>query len=85
MSLNLSAELREFVDGEIRAGRYPNEEAAVADALLRMKEHRENDLWLRAEIEKGVASLDAGKGREWNVDAVKERLAERLRAKGRST
>lgn len=47
MSLKLSAELRQFIDDEIRAGRYPSEEAAVADALLRMKEQRENEAWFR--------------------------------------
>lgn len=84
MSLNLSAELRQFVEQEIRAGRYPNEEAAVADALLRMKEQRENDSWLRGEIDRGMASLEAGKGRPWNVDAAKQRLCDRLGKEGRA-
>ena len=41
MTLSLSAELRQFVDDEVRLGHYRTEQAAVADALLRMKADRE--------------------------------------------
>lgn len=83
MTLNLSTELREFVEQEIRAGHYPNEGAAVADALLRMKEEREHTAWLRAQIDEGIAQLDRGESEEWNVDEMKLRLIERLRAAGK--
>jgi putative addiction module CopG family antidote len=85
MTLNLSTELREFVEQEIRAGHYPNEGAAVAvaDALLRMKEEREHTAWLRAAVQEGIESLDRGEGKPWDVEDTKRRLLERLRAAGK--
>jgi putative addiction module CopG family antidote len=82
MTLILSAELRQFIDEEVRLGRYPSEQAAVADALLRMKAERERLAWLQREIEKGVKSLDAGDGRGWDDVHAVSRLEARLREAG---
>lgn len=82
MALNLSTELREFVDDEIRSGNYSTEGAVIADALLRMKEERERIAWLKAEVQKGVDSLNRGEGRPFDVDAAIERVNARRRAQG---
>lgn len=83
MALQLSTELREFIDQEIRAGHYPSEGAAIADALLRLKEEREYHVWLKAEVRKGLHSIDRGKVSEWDLEDTKRRLVERLRAAGK--
>lgn len=79
MTMSLSLELRQFLDEEIRLGRYPSEQAAVADALLRLKEDRERLGWLQCELEKGVKSLDAGRVRDWDEAGAVKRLEARLR------
>ena len=65
---------------------------ATAPALATARDRRRalarygsiDEAWLKAEIDKGVESLDAGRGRVWSVEAAKERLRSRLSAEGRS-
>jgi Arc/MetJ-type ribon-helix-helix transcriptional regulator len=82
MATDLPKELREFVDSEIRAGRYPSEEHLFADALLQLKERVEMKAWLQARLDEAVASIDRGEARPFDLEDTKRRLIERAKARG---
>jgi putative addiction module CopG family antidote len=63
MTVTLPADLQAFVDEQVAAGRSADEVFAEALRALQQKEQQEAKLSaLRADIQVGVAELDAGKG-----------------------
>ncbi len=64
MTLHLPADLRRFVQDEVRSGRFTSEEDAIAAGLrlLRQRQEAENARTLEG-IGQGIQEIKAGKGR----------------------
>jgi len=87
MSVTLTPEQHCEVCGWIASGRYPSEEAVIGEAVaaLREKEQRQaRRTTLLAELDQGIASLDAGLGEPLTRETIEQiktegrrRLAER--------
>ena len=66
MGLNVSIadDLTRFIEAKVQSGEYPSPDAVVEDALRLLEESQKSDeeklAWLRAAIEEGEASGDAG-------------------------
>ena len=73
MNIELSPEAAQFVKSLVAAGQFQSEDDAIAAGVrLLMSQHA-----LRAEIQRGVDELDAGRG--INGDIVFAELRERAR------
>jgi putative addiction module CopG family antidote len=70
MNVSLDPELAQFIEDQVRAGRYDSPTAAVNAAVSRLKAEQDllsadlddDDL---AAIEEGLAQLNRGEGRPW--------------------
>jgi antitoxin ParD1/3/4 len=73
MGLNVSIadDLTRFIEAKVQSGEYPSADAVVEDALRLLEESQKTDeeklAWLRAAIEEGDASGDAG---PLDIDAI---------------
>lgn len=85
MTFELSEDLQAFVAAEVRAGHYPSEREAIADAVLRLKEDREREVWLRTQLAEASLSVATGQARPWDAAATLRRLGDRLEAEGRAS
>ena len=72
MHLELSKpEFTQFIDDQVKAGRFHSHEEVLEEALSRMMAE-EPDTQTLAAIEEGEAQLDRGEGRPW--EQVREEL-----------
>ena len=85
MQIQLSAELQQYVDEQVRGGRYASPAAVVEQALIvlrnveNVQSAAEDDL--RREIALGLKDIEAGRVSERNVEDTKRKLVESLRGK----
>jgi antitoxin ParD1/3/4 len=77
MTVSLSPELQQFLEEQVRAGKFDSPDAAVAEAVRQMKEREEKLAWLRAEIQKGIDNIEHGRVSEWNVEELKAELRQK--------
>jgi putative addiction module CopG family antidote len=54
------ADLQQFVDDQIAKGNYPSAVEVVCDAVRLMRDREQRLTYLRSEIERGVAEVEAG-------------------------
>ncbi len=59
MTYTLPADMEQFLEGEVAAGRYASVSDAVRDALERLRHEREAED-LRGKLQDGIRDLDAG-------------------------
>lgn len=82
MNVSLTPALEDYVNRKVSSGRYGSASEVVREALRLLEERdlvREAQLGeLRAEVQKGVKQLDAGRGERLDVAAIKKRGRERL-------
>ncbi len=70
MDVDLKPDLRQFIDDQVRAGRYDSADDAINDAVSRLRTEEEllgqelddEDI---AAIEEGLLQLNRGEGRPW--------------------
>ncbi len=75
MTIDLSVEAAEFVDGQVRAGRFPSPQAAIEAAVARLRAEMLDDVdELRELVDVGLAEVDRG---EFDDISVEELIAER--------
>jgi antitoxin ParD1/3/4 len=74
MTITLNQELQAFLSEQVRLGKYPSLDEAVADAIRQLKNREEKIGQLRREIQIGIDQLERGEGGEWNVEDVKAKL-----------
>jgi putative addiction module CopG family antidote len=79
MTIRLSAELQSYIDEQVGRGKYESTDAAIAEAVRRMKERDEKLEWLRREAQLGLDDLDAGRAEPWDVEEMKAKLREKYR------
>ena len=63
MNIELPAEAVQFVEGLVASGQYKSADEAVAEGIRLLMSRQQ----LRAEIQKGIDELDAGKGMDGDV------------------
>ena len=88
MTIELSREAEQFVKQLLASGDYADESAVVAEALTRWQQQKEVEENIRAEVQRGLDALDAGRYRTISTpeeakafgDEIKQRARE-LRAK----
>ncbi len=81
MTISLAPELQSFVNGLVRSGKFQSADAAVAQAVLLMKQREEKLAWLRREIQIGIDELERGEEEPWDVEEMKAELLRRIRQK----
>jgi antitoxin ParD1/3/4 len=74
VTVALSSELADFVDGKVDAGDYQSVDEVVSAALALMREHDEGLAAIRAAIEEGEAS---GEPQPFDFDAFLEEMHRR--------
>jgi antitoxin ParD1/3/4 len=81
VAIDITDELRAFVDSSVEAGRFHSASEMVAAALhtLKSDEHAKFEA-LRADIAVGIAQADRGEFVEFNADSIKAEGRARLAA-----
>jgi antitoxin ParD1/3/4 len=75
LTITLEPPLSDFVDDLVATGRYESINDAVADALLRLRsetayETPEYTAWLKSEVQKGLADIEAGRIVDYDPQAI---------------
>ena len=89
MNVSVTPELEEFVNEKVKTGLYNSASEVVREGLRLLREQDELKKirldTLRRDIQKGLDSLDKGKGRPLDMEAIKNEGRKRLdqRRKGR--
>jgi len=86
IAVDLSPDLRDFVEEAVRSGRFANEREVICEALEALKTHEEFRQFqlekLRERLQAGVEDRDAGRVAEWDGEEIKRKgraiLAQRL-------
>ena len=85
MMLTLPAELEEFIEQSVKAGRFASEQELLREAVETLKtreEFREFQLAaLREKLREGMADLDADRVAEWDGEEIKRKGRELLAAR----
>jgi antitoxin ParD1/3/4 len=71
MTISLTPDLQQFVDSQVRDGKFRSADAAVAEAVRMMKEREEKLAWLRREVKKGTDQLDRGESEPLDIEEIK--------------
>lgn len=81
VAIDMTDELRAFVDSSVEAGRFHNASEMVAAALHTLKsDQRAKFEALQADIAIGISQADRGEFVEFNADSIKTAGRERLAA-----
>ncbi len=63
MSIELPQEAEQFVKQQLATGQYADESAVVAEALARWQQQKAVEADIRAEVQRGLDDLNAGRYR----------------------
>ena len=78
MNITLTADSEQYLREQLAAGRFPSADAAVSEALRRMREYELKMDEFRRDIATGLDQADRGLAVDFN-----ESTLERIKAKGR--
>jgi antitoxin ParD1/3/4 len=78
MNITLTPDSEQYLREQLAAGKYPSADAAVSEAILRMREYDRKMDEPRREIAIGIEEADQGLTSEFNQATV-----ERIKARGR--
>ena len=78
MNITLSPDSEQYLREQLAAGRFPTADAAVSEALRRMREYEQKMDELRRDIAESIAQADAGLAVDFNKATL-----ERIKAKAR--
>lgn len=85
MTVTLPAELQEFIEQSVKAGRFADEKELLCEAIETLKTREEFRQFqiagLREKLRAGLADLDAGRVAEWNAADIKRKGRELLAAR----
>lgn len=86
MNISLTKHFDDFIEEQVRSGRYSNASEVIRAALRLLEdENRLSDARVQAAIDRGLAELDAGKGRPFDAERIKREGRKRLAAKKKSS
>jgi antitoxin ParD1/3/4 len=84
MNVSLTPELDQFIAEKVKGGFYASASEVIREGLRLLKQYDEVQRMklrqLRADIEKGIASLDSGKGKPLDIEAIKAEGRRRRKA-----
>jgi antitoxin ParD1/3/4 len=84
MNVSLTPELNQFIADKVKGGFYSSASEVIREGLRMLRQYDELQRiklqQLRADIEKGIASLDSGKGKPLDIEAIKAEGRKRRRA-----
>jgi antitoxin ParD1/3/4 len=84
MNVSLTPELDQFIAEKVKGGFYSSASEVIREGLRMLRQYDELQRMklqqLRADIEKGIASLDSGKGKPLDIEAIKAEGRRRRRA-----
>jgi antitoxin ParD1/3/4 len=71
--IELTPQQQQFVEAQVATGAFkePSEVISVALALLQQRQ-REHDEYVRNELSKGIAALEAGERVPWDPERIKQ-------------
>jgi putative addiction module CopG family antidote len=78
MNITLTPDSEQYLREQLAAGKFPSADAAVSEALRRMREHEQKMDELRRDIAVGIAQADQGMTVEFD-----EATLDRVKAKAR--
>ena len=85
MNVSLTPELESLVKAKVDSGMYSSASEVIREAL-RMQHYRELKMTrLKAELQKGLDDLEAGRVREIDMDTFFEEVIESIKSKRKET
>lgn len=78
----LPADLSQFVESEVAAGRYSSPDEVVHTALRLLKEQLEEWRRLKADIDAGFEEIERGEGIHISDEATRKALIEAIKQEG---
>ena len=85
MTVSLPAELQEFIEQSVKAGRFADEKELLCEAIETLKTREEFRQFqiggLQEKLRAGLADLEAGRVAEWNGEDIKRKGRELLAAR----
>jgi antitoxin ParD1/3/4 len=83
MTIELTAEQKQYVERQVATGKYASESALVQQALEVLQRRDKRIAEVQAGVERGVADMEAGRYRTISTPAEAEALAEEIKQRGR--
>jgi antitoxin ParD1/3/4 len=84
MNVSLTPELNQFIADKVKGGFYSSASEVIREGLRMLKQYDELQRMklqqLRADIEQGIASLESGKGKPLDIEAIKAEGRRRRKA-----
>ena len=84
MNVSLTPELNQFIAEKVKGGFYSSASEVIREGLRMLKQYDELQRiklqQLRADIEKGIASIESGKGKPLDIEAIKAEGRRRRKA-----
>jgi antitoxin ParD1/3/4 len=84
MTIELTAEQRQYVERQVATGKYASESALVQQALEVLQRRDKRIAEVQAGVERGVADMEAGRYRTISTPAEAEALADEIKQRGRA-
>ena len=78
MSDSYPPDVREYVKSQLQNGTYKSEDELIAAAVRMFRLFGEHYRNLKDDIQRGIAGLNKGKGKPWNVADLKSELGNQL-------
>ncbi len=83
MTIELTAEQKQYVERQVATGKYASESALVQQALEVLQRRDKRIAEVQAGVERGVADMEAGRYRTISTPAEAEALADEIKQRGR--
>lgn len=83
MTIELTAEQKQYVERQVATGKYASESALVQQALEVLQRRDKRMAEVQAGVERGVADMEAGRYRTVSTPAEAKALADEIKQHGR--
>lgn len=84
MTIELTAEQKQYVERQVATGKYASESALVQQALEVLQRRDKRIAEVQAGVQRGVEDMEAGRYRTISTPAEAEALAEEIKQRGRA-
>ena len=78
MRITLPPEIEGAVDGAVRSGEYASRSAVIEEALRDWRDKRTAKRDLKADVEAGIADIEAGRVRDFDAERIIRKGRQRL-------
>ena len=84
MNISISSDLVSFVDQLVTDGNFPTRDAAVCDALKRLRDDQARFKELKASMDEAVAEYERGEATPLDFEEIKRKARKLVAARGQT-